>query len=216
MTDATLGEPPWREIERLLTEYGDTRLVPDRLRALREERGWSAAKLVAELAKLEPPVIMSRQTVHKIEARDGRTDVKLSEILGFARVFGVMFADLLLPEGAIAEVDTWLTLERAAKRLSTIAREWELYEDDIATVRRHLVAGSALHARVLALQEQADETLLASFETRERSERKSAAPRSGFVPSLDASRCPEARAAADVLRTDQLEWTLRGGFAHLP
>ena len=67
--------------------------MKNRLRSLRDDRGWSQAVLAAELG-------VSRQTVNAIET--GKYDPSLPLAFRLARLFGLAIEDLFFPDEKIS------------------------------------------------------------------------------------------------------------------
>jgi transcriptional regulator with XRE-family HTH domain len=91
-------------------------IVARHIRAARDDRGWSAAKLAEECARLGFPQITA-EVIGNIErgrrAKDGRRrrDVTVDELDAFARVLGVPPAELLALDRRVAsgrELLAWL------------------------------------------------------------------------------------------------------------
>ena len=121
--------PSWVDVSRLIDAYADAARIGERTRAFRgmqrDEHGkrWSldvlAQKVAEHTAKnkqLKHP--LGRDALFKIEK--GERQVSAIEAVVLAGVFGKSLAEMLLPEGALEEVDDWRLLEDAARNLAKV------------------------------------------------------------------------------------------------
>lgn len=142
MADA-LADLPWREVEELIHAYGGEQHLASRVKQWREERGWSLEELGR---KFNPP--LNRSTVYKIENPSESRKIQVDEVLRFAKVFDKSFAEVLLPDMTIAELEGWKVLRQAADTLNEIRWLSGQYADAIESVRRMIQKNPALGERV--------------------------------------------------------------------
>lgn len=153
MADA-LADLPWREVEDLIANFGSEGNLADRVKRWREERGWT-------LEELGKKAHLNRSTVYKIEnpTPGSPRKIQVDEVLMFAKIFDKSFAEVLLPDMTLAELEGWKALRQAADTLNEIRWLSGTYRDAIEGVRRMVEASPDLGSRI--------RTYLANMESRQ-------------------------------------------------
>lgn len=104
-----------------------TQFVAQRMRELRRARGWSADRLVEELAK--HGVSWNRGVVTKLET-GRRESVSVAELLGLASAFSVMPLTLL-PLGEWREVEHKVALDLLIDRAASGEPDYDLVPQSV-------------------------------------------------------------------------------------
>lgn len=139
----------WTDVAERISWEGGTRNVGERLRTLREARGWSQDDLAQAMNDYNRPPgpfrKMDRRTIWRIENPDkpsANRTATVDELIGFASVLGVTIAELLLADDGAELLEANRRLTHAAEKLNAMRRAWNDYLAAIGAVRG-LLAGSA-------------------------------------------------------------------------
>lgn len=137
----------WKDVADLLQWFGGAHNVGERIRYLRDSRGWTQEQLADAMSGLADPPgpfrKMDKRTIWKIEnpgKPSSNRAVTVDELIGFAKVLDVTIADLLLPGEHAAQLEAFKEVTEAAERLQEVREAWERYERAIRTVRGRLRA----------------------------------------------------------------------------
>ncbi|WP_100811945.1 MULTISPECIES: helix-turn-helix domain-containing protein [unclassified Microbacterium] len=142
-------EPSWREVAALITATPGSaeQRLPERIKSLRESHRDAAGNpnplTHTELARRLQDVgwTTDRTTLWKIEnsaAGNGRRKITIDELLAFAKVFGVTVAELLLPEGGVAQLETHAAMVAAIDALETAQKAWIAYAVAVGNAQQYL------------------------------------------------------------------------------
>ncbi len=136
----------WHFVADLLALYARSEFAAERIKELREERGWStdtlAKKVTAALRERNPSAKnVAQSTIWRIEnpgKESGNSSITIDMLLAIARVFDKTVADMLLPASALEEVQGWELYQQAANLLNEMRR---LNSEYVSTMERlrHLV-----------------------------------------------------------------------------
>ena len=131
-------EPSWREVAGLIaaTPGSIEARLPDRIKYLREKHRapdgspdpLSHTDLARKLA--DAGWTTDRTTLWKLEnpsAGNGRRKIAIDELLALSRALGVTVAELLLPEGALAQVEARAAVVAAVGALEAVNEAWAAY-----------------------------------------------------------------------------------------
>lgn len=142
--------PDWREVDALIPATVSVEAgLPERIRHLRERVPLTHTELAARLADFGWRT--DRTTLWKIEnpsAGNGRRKIAIDELIALSRAFGVTVTELLLPEGAVAELDVWRAFQDATEALEEVRRHWRAYAHGIERVRAAAAASPAVRSRI--------------------------------------------------------------------
>lgn len=142
--------PNWREVDALITTTSSVEAaLPDRIRYLRERVPLTHTELAARLAELGWRT--DRTTLWKIEnpsAGNGRRKIAIDELVALSRAFGVTVTELLLPEGAVAELSVWRAFQDATEALEEVRRQWAVYAGGVERVRTAVAESSGVRSRI--------------------------------------------------------------------
>lgn len=140
--------PTWREVDALISRSVEAGL-PERIRYLRERIPLTHTELAARLA--DHGWKTDRTTLWKIEnpsAGNGRRKIAIDELVALSRAFGVTVAELLLPEGAVAELDVWRAFQDAAEALNEVRHQWAVYTAGVERVRAAATDSPGVRSRI--------------------------------------------------------------------
>lgn len=148
-----MTEPTWREVSDLIaaTPGSIESQIPERIRYLRENHrapdGTLAPLSHTDLARLlaDKGWVTDRTTLWKIEnpsAGNGRRKVSIDEIVALARALGVTVAELLLPEGGLAQIEARSAAVSAADALAELGAAWSRYATAVAVAQQALSQAS--------------------------------------------------------------------------
>lgn len=139
------GEPTWKDLEEAFTRLASEALIPQRLKKLRERAGLKQAELARKLEDAGAPI--PQPSISRMEAladagkaRQARP-VTVNEALALAKVLGVSFSELVLPDGALPELEVSRAFSAAAERFHTAWAALSAYEsaaqDAAQLLRQH-------------------------------------------------------------------------------
>jgi len=133
--------PSWLEVTHLIESYSDSALIAGRVKAWRKEKNWSRRELAERLEALSESsgrreYVLAEPAIVKIE--NSKRVVSLGEAIGFAHAFGKSLAELVLPDGAFEDADTWRLFEDAVKALTEVRNATQSYEAMVAKLRNQI------------------------------------------------------------------------------
>lgn len=159
MAEDPLG---WNEVSKLVNEVGHEKWLGQRIQTERKARGWSQARLSAEMAKVGNPLHQS--AISKIEPLDeekrgGRPrgggvkrSVTIGEAIGFSKVFGIPLGELLLPPDVLRNSSAWRGYVDAVELKQKAQHYTREYENALQRIRPIFASDALLVVRLLQHQ----------------------------------------------------------------
>lgn len=197
----------WNEVSKVVNEVGNEKWLGQRVQTERKTRGWSQARLSAEMAQVGHPLHQS--AISKIEPPDaerrgghpkGRSvtrSVTIGEAIGFSKVFGIPLGELLLPPDVVRNAMAWQGFVDAVELKGKILRLTREYEKVIDRVRPVFEAEGILGLR---LSQHKWAVLDAQPELRMSAASASWNPE---MPEADRGTPPAVTVIEDILRPEE-------------
>lgn len=148
----------WDTLSELLRDAGQEAHLARRMTEERTRRGWSQAELARQLeakgyAKLGQPAISA------IEKPKGRRAITVDDAIALSRVFDMPLAELLLPEGALADVELHHSLGYGADMRGEAYHQMGLYEHFVRDLAKKVRGSEAWTNHIDATLQAAREEL---------------------------------------------------------
>jgi transcriptional regulator with XRE-family HTH domain len=140
---------PWTDVANLVEQFGSESNVATRVRALREEYGWSQSALAERMT--DAGYAMDRTAIWKIENPDkpnGRRAITIGEMIAFAKVFECSIIELLLTPERLLDVEAWKLVTIAAERLNDVRYAWSQYENALVAAQKYTHASEGAEDRI--------------------------------------------------------------------
>lgn len=158
--EGTVAEDPlgWNEVSKLVNEVGNEKWLGRRIQTERKTRGWSQARLSAEMEQVGHPLHQS--AISKIEPPDDdrrgghpkgggvKRSVTIGEAVGFSKVFGIPLGELLLPPDIVRNALAWQGYVDAVELKDKAQQYAREYEDALERIRPIFVADALLALRL--------------------------------------------------------------------
>lgn len=150
----------WDEISQLLRDAGQEAHLARRMTEERNKRNWSQGELARQLEKigfrgLGQPAISA---IEKPRARTGRRAITVDEAIALSRVFDIPLAELLLPEGALADVETHRSLRYGPEMRTDAYHRLGQYQHFVRALAANIRGSSAWKSYIdTALEESRSE-----------------------------------------------------------
>lgn len=194
----------WREVLHLLQREGHVRDAGPRVKAWREEKGWTLAELGAAVG-------IDKSVVWKIENR--KRDLTVVEALRVSEALGRTLVELLLPDETQSDlraaIDTWAMYDEAEAAIVQIGDLWARYEWLVGELRKR-PKDDLYRARAEGLRRQQVEYYRPRWETYQATGMHGASLEE-FAGLQEPT--PQGQMAQDVLSAELLPstpWAYRG------
>lgn len=140
----------WDTVSELLREAGQEAHLARRMTEERNKRGWSQGELARQLEKsgfygLGQPAISA---IEKPRAGMGRRAITVDEAIALSRVFNVPLAELLLPDGALADASIHRQLRAGPEWRAEAHHQMDLYKHFVRNLAKELAGSEAWKARL--------------------------------------------------------------------
>lgn len=158
----------WDTLSELLRDAGQEAHLARRMTEERTRRGWSQAELARQL-EAAGFLGLGQPAISAIEKPNGRRAITVDEAIALSRVFDVPLAELLLPEGALADVDTHRWLRYGPEKRAEAYHGLQSYEHFVRTLADNVRGSSAWRSYIdTALEESRSQLRQSKTKPRER------------------------------------------------
>jgi transcriptional regulator with XRE-family HTH domain len=211
----------WRDGNELINEIGSDANVGERIQFERKARGWSQAELARQLKKIGHPIHQS--AISKIEPEDRdqtagrrrgssperRRSVTISELIGFSKVFGVPFGELLLPPDRVIGLSAWHDFLVAAEQRNEIRNRQAQYLNSLTPLRRDARRSQDFVAKLSTLRREVMEKITEerrqTFESDNDKRQVRGERRKRWNPAMAEEYRPPVVQVIDDVLTDDLD-----------